>query len=74
MTVESIVEREQLAEEIEQFLAERHQAFYPVDLVDEFKKRGRDESVILSAIWRLIDEHRIKLDNRLKVAAFAPSH
>ncbi|HVL23898.1 MAG TPA: hypothetical protein VM450_07425 [Thermomicrobiales bacterium] len=74
MTVESIPEREQLAEEIEQFLVERDQAYYPVDVVSEFEKRGRDESVILSAIWRLIDEHRIRLDNRLKVVALAPSH
>jgi hypothetical protein len=74
VTVESIAEREELAEQIEQFLVDRDDAYYPVDIVAEFEKQGRDESVILSAIWRLLDEHRIRLDNRLKVVAFPASH
>jgi hypothetical protein len=71
MTIESIQEREKLAEDIEAFLAqEPERAFYPVDLVTEFEKLGKKEPVILSAIWRLIDEHRINLNKQLKVAAF----
>jgi len=68
VTVASIQERELLAAEIEQFLSrEVGRAYYPVDLVSEFEKRGQQESLILSAIWRLIDEHRIGFNTRLEV-------
>lgn len=76
VTVASIQEREILAAEIEQFLiGESNRAYYPIDLVAEFAKRGQQESVILSAIWRLIDDHRIGFNNRLEVeVAIASLH
>jgi hypothetical protein len=70
VTVTSIQERELLVAEIEDFLCrEPGRAYFPVDLVSEFEKRGQRESVILSAIWRLIDDHRIGFNNRLEVEA-----
>lgn len=71
MTVEErqlVTEREELLDELEAFLVQyRGPSLYPDDIVREFQKQGKSEGVILSAVWRLIDEHRIDLNERLAI-------
>jgi len=71
MTVEErllVTEREALLDELEAFLVQyRGPLLYPDDIVREFQKKGKSEGVILSAVWRLIDEHRIDLNERLAI-------
>lgn len=74
MTVEEkalIAERDELVDEIEQYLsAQQGVAFYPIELVKHFEQEhGSKEAIIISAIWRLIHDHRVMFDNQLKVAA-----
>lgn len=61
-------QREEVLDEVEKYLIEHQgQSLYPDDIVKAFRPGGISESVILSAIWRLIDEHRIDLDKRLSI-------
>jgi hypothetical protein len=77
MTVEEaqlVDEREQLLDELEGFLVQyQGPSLYPDDLVREFEKKGKSEGVILSAVWRLIDEHRIDLNERLAIITASPA-
>lgn len=67
-----VEEQSRLANEIYEHLRDKasrpsREAIFPIDLVDMFRAPQRPESLILSAIWLLFDQHRARLNNRLEL-------
>jgi len=67
-----VEEQSQLANDIYEHLRRKdsrlpQEAIFPIDLVETFRAPQRPESLILSAIWLLFDQHRARLNSKLEL-------
>lgn len=63
-----VLEQDNVANEILTRLGKRPgSVVYPIDLVQEFRSPHRPDTLIYSAIWLLLDQHRARLNSRLEL-------
>lgn len=70
-----VLEQDSIANEILTHLTRSPgSVVYPIDLVQEFRGPQRPDTLIYSAIWLLLDQHRARLNNRLQLELAGISH
>jgi len=70
----SMDKTDELATRIEQYILGSRCAQDPETIFAKFvsDKGWQQESAVLDAIWRLLDDHRITLDRKLRLAPLSP--